>query len=181
MTACSGTSSTTTASTSPSSATGSGTPPTIEQTTWAGQVCTAAGALKTSIEGLATAATAGGGDVKTKLATQFATIKTSATTLTQTIATVPKGSENDPDLQAVRTSSDQLKSSIDSLEQGVYSLQSASGIGIATALAGVVAGASTALTSLQSTAQAIKTAAKDGKGTLGQAFAANDSCTSLQS
>jgi len=181
LTACSGTSSTTTASTSPSSATGSGTPPTIEQTTWAGQVCTAAGALKTSIEGLATAATAGGGDVKTKLATQFATIKTSATTLTQTIATVPKGSENDPDLQAVRTSSDQLKSSIDSLEQGVYSLQSASGIGIATALAGVVAGASTALTSLQSTAQAIKTAAKDGKGTLGQAFAANDFCTSLQS
>ena len=97
---------------------------------------------------MATAATAGGGDVKTKLATQFATIKTSATTLTQTIATVPKGSENDPDLQAVKTSSDQLKSSIDSLEQGMNSLQSASGIGIATALAGVVAGASTALTSL---------------------------------
>ena len=185
LTACSGTSSTTTSSSTAtsgtSSAQGSGAPPTVEQTQWAGEVFTAAGGLETSIEGLASAATAGGGDVKSALATQFATIKTSAEKLATTISTVPKGSEDDPDLAAVKTSADQLKSSIGSLEQGVNGLQSASGIGAATALASVVARAGTALTSLKSTSQAIKTAAKDGKGTLGQAFAANDSCTSLTS
>ena len=161
-------------------ATISGSPPTAEQTAWAGQVCSATAQLKTSIQGLATAATAGGGDAKTRVAAQLDVVKTSANSLVDTVAAVPKGSENDPDLAPVQGSSQQLKASLDTLEQSVIALQGASGAAALTALAAVGKAASASLAALGATAQAIGTATKDQKGTLGQAFAANSTCTALE-
>ncbi len=160
---------------------GSGTPPTDEQVAWAGRVCTDAGQLKTSIQGLAAAATTGGGDVQTRLSAQIETIKTSATTLTDTVAAVPSGGLDDPDLMAVQTSSEQLRSSIDTLETAVNDVQGTSGAARARALADVVAAVNAPLTALGATTDAIGTAAKNGTGAIGQAFAANSSCSALTS
>ena len=181
LVACSGGSSGTgSPSTSASSPTTSGNPPTAEQTAWAGQVCGATAQLKTSIQGLATAATAGGGDAKTRITAQLQVVKTSANTLVDTVAAVPKGSENDPDLAPVQGSSQQLKASLDTLQQSVTTLVDAEGGAVLTALAAVGKAASASLDALSATAEAIGTATKDQKGTLGQAFAANSTCTALE-
>jgi hypothetical protein len=50
-----------------------------------------------------------------------------------------------------------------------------------TALASVGSAATSSLSALGATTQAVATAAKDGKSTLGQAFAAAPSCGSLTS
>lgn len=181
LAACSGTSSGAASSPTSSSptASASGTPPSAEQTAWAGQVCTAAAELKTSIQGLATAATADGGDAKARMSAQLDTIKTSVNTLVQTVAAAPAGTQDDPDLAPVQASAQQLRASIDALETSITNLQSSSGAASAVALAAVVTAGKAALTALSTTAQAVDTAAKDRKGTLGQAFAASSSCTSL--
>jgi hypothetical protein len=182
---CSGSSSgaqsspTTTAPTATSTATGS---PSPEQMAWAGQVCTDVTQLKASIQGLATAATGGGSDVKTSIQTQFATIKSAVDTLLQTLSTPPKGSENDPDQAALQSSAQQLRTSVDTLEARVTDLQNASGgAASVSALAGVATAAKDALTSLDATTQAISTAANDRRGSLGQAFASNSTCAPLRS
>ena len=181
---CSGSSSgaqsspTTTAPSATSSATGS---PSPEQVAWAGQVCTDVTQLKASIQGLATTATGGGSDVKAQLQSQFATIKSSADTLLQTLSTVPKGSENDPDQAALQTSAQQLRTSVDTLQTNVTTLQNASGsAATVSALAGVATAAKDALTSLDATTQAISNAARDRRGSLGQAFATNSTCAPLR-
>lgn len=181
---CSGTSSGAQSSptTASPTASASGTPPSAEQMAWAGQVCTDVTQLKVSIEGLITTATGGGSDVKTQLQSQFATIKSAADTLVQTLSTPPKGSENDPEQAALQTSAQQLKTSVDTLESSVTDLQNASGsAATVSALAAVATAAKDTLTSLDATTQAISTAAKDRKGTLGQAFATNSTCTTLTS
>lgn len=160
---------------------GSGAPPTDEQVAWAGRVCTDAGQLKTSIQGLAAAATTGGGDVQTRLSAQIETIKTSVTTLTDTVAAAPSSGLDDPELAAVQTSSEQLRSSIDTLETAVNDVPGTSGAARTRALADVVAAANAPLTALGATTGAIGTAAKDGTGAIGQAFAANSSCSALTS
>jgi hypothetical protein len=149
---------------------------------WAGQVCTDVTQLKASIQGVATAATGGGSDVKTQLQSQVATIKSAVDTLVQTLSTPPQGSENDPDQAALQISAQQLKTSVDTLQSRVTDLQNASGgAASVSALAAVATAAKDALTSLDATTQAIRTAAKDRKGTLGQAFATNSTCTALTS
>lgn len=187
LTACSGGSTdpeptpTMTTSMSPSpSVTGSGSSPSTEQTAWAGQVCTDLDTLKTSIQGLATAAEAGGGDVSASLSAQFDTIKMSATTFVSTVGAVPAGSGDDPDQVALQSSSQKLRSSLDTLEKTVTEMQGASGAAMVQGLAAVVAAANASLTALGATAEAIGTAAKDSKGKIGQAFAANSSCASLR-
>jgi hypothetical protein len=172
-------SSPTTTPTATPTATGSASP---EQVTWAGQVCTDVTQLKASIQGLATAATAGGSDVQTRIQSQFTTIKSSVDTLLQTLSTPPKGSENDPDQAALQSSAQQLRTSVDTLQSRVTDLQSASGAAATvSALGAVGAAAKDALTALDVTTQTISTAAKDRKGSVGQAFATNSTCASLRS
>src|SRR5450631_993048 len=161
------TSSTTSSSSVPSAST-TGAAPTAEQTAWAGGVCTATTSLKKNVEGLAAAVTSGGSDVSAALSAQMATIKTSAATLTTAIAAVPPGSESDPEAAAVKASADQFKASITTLESSVTALEGKSGISKVTALASIGSAAGDSLSKLGSTARAIKTAATDGKSTLGQ-------------
>ncbi len=170
-----------TAASPTSSVTGSGTQPTAEQVAWAGQVCTATGELTSSIQGLVTAAIAGGTDVGSSLSSQLETIKRSVTELVSTVAAVPVGSADDPDLAAVTSSADRLRSSVDALETAVTAVRGASGAALVTALAAVATAANASLTAPVETTQAIGTAARNGTGALGPAFAANPSCASLTS
>jgi hypothetical protein len=110
----------------------------------------------------------------------MATLKTSATALTTAVTAIPAGSESDPEAAAVKASADQFKESITTLESSVTALEGKSGIPKVTALASIGSAASGSLSKLGSTAQAIKTAATDGKSTLGQALAAAPSCSSLR-
>ncbi|HEY5183873.1 MAG TPA: hypothetical protein VIM19_02970 [Actinomycetes bacterium] len=159
-----------TAASPTTSVSGSEAPPTAEQVARAGQVCTATSELMSSIQSLVSAAIAGGTDVKSSLSTQLETIKRSVTELVGTVAAVPVGSADDPDLTAVQRSADRLRSSVDALETAVAAVQGTSG-------AATVA----SFTALVETTQAIGTAARDGTGALGRAFAANPSCASLTS
>ena len=101
--------------------------PRAEQTAWAGNVCTAAADLKTSVEGLATAATSGDGDVQSSLAAQFTTIKSSADTVVNTLADPPAANADDPDVAAVQSAADELRTSITALETSVQDAAGASG------------------------------------------------------
>jgi hypothetical protein len=170
----SGKSSATTPSTSSTAAA-----PTAEQTAWAGQVCTATATLKNDAKGLATAATSGGND-SAKLTSQMTVIKTSVNTLATTIKSVPAGSESDPGLAAIKASADEFTTSVNAVESSVAALEGTSGQAKAMGLATVASAASTAASKLGALGQAIETAAKDGKSTLGQAFTAAPSCVSLK-
>jgi hypothetical protein len=177
---CAG-SSTTTATTAsvsspPVSSALSGAPPTAEQTARAGKVCTATTTLKKNVEGLASAVTAGGGDISASMSAQISTVKTSATALASTLSAVPAGSVNVPQAAAVTTSADQFKASIAALESSVATLAGKSGMSKVNALASVGSAASSSLSSLGATTAAITTAAKDGKSSLGQAFKTAPSC-----
>jgi hypothetical protein len=186
LTGCSGSTTTTTrtpsAAKSPpvSSASSTDTGPTAEQTAWAAQVCTATTTVKKDAQGLASVARSGG-DVAAKLAAQMAVVKASANMLAATITAVPVGSDSDPEHAAVKASADEFKASVTALESSVTALEGKSGSSIRTGLATVAGAASTSLSKLGATGQAIKAAAKDGKSSLGQAFAAAPSCNSLSS
>ena len=173
------TASPTPSATATSSETPTGTPPTEEQTAWAGDVCSSTTTLKTDVQGLVSTAAAGGDDVSARLNTQMETIKASAAALADTIKAVPKGSEDDPELAAVSQSSDDLSSSISDLEASVSSVKGASGAGLVVALASVASDAGTALAALAATATAIGAAAADGTSTIGQAFKAAPDCEAL--
>ena len=183
---CSGSTTTTTTTPSPartpsvSSASTTGTVPTAEQTAWAAQVCTATATVQEDVQGLASVATSGG-DVAAKLTAQIAVIKASANTLATTITTVPVASDSHPELAAVKASADQFKASVAALEASVPALEGKSGSSMVTGLATVASAASTSLSKLGATVQAIKAAAKDGTSSLGQAFATAPSCNSLSS
>ena len=157
----------------------SGTPPTEEQTAWAGDVCSSTGTVKTDVQGLVSTAAAGGEDVSARLNTQMQTVKESATVLADTIKAVPAGSEDDPELAFVRDSSDDLSSSISDLESSVASVEGASGTDLVVALGSVASDAGASLTALAATVSAIGTAAADGTSTIGQAFDVAPECASL--
>lgn len=165
--------------TSTSSEAPSGTPPTEEQTAWAGDVCSSTATLKTDVQGLVSTAAAGGDDVSARLNTQMTTIKTSATALADTIKAVPRGSEDDPEVSAVRESSDDLSSSISDLEASVASVEGTTGTALVAALGSVASDAGASLTALATTVSAIATAAADGTSTIGQAFDAAPECAAL--
>ncbi|TFC89852.1 hypothetical protein [Cryobacterium sp. TMT3-29-2] len=168
--------------TSSEAATGSpatGTPPTEEQTAWAGDVCSSTSTLKTDVQGLVSTVAAGGDDVSARLNTQMETIKDSAAALAATIKAVPRGSEDDPEVSAVRQSSDNLGSAISDLEASVASVEGATGTGLVVALGSVAGDAGASLTALASTVTAIGAAAADGTSTVGQAFDAAPECSSL--
>ena len=166
-------------STSASSDAPTGTPPTEDQTAWAGDVCSSTATLKTDVQGLVSAAATGGDDVSARLNTRMATVKKSAAALADTIKDVPKGSEDDPEVTAVRESSDDLRSSISDLEASVASVEGATGTALVAALGSVAGDAGASLTALATTVAAIARAAADGTSTIGQAFDATPECTSL--
>ncbi|HSP76715.1 MAG TPA: hypothetical protein VLO31_10950 [Cryobacterium sp.] len=167
------------AATSDASEAPTGTPPTEEQTAWAGEVCSSTATLKADVQGLVSTAAAGGDDVSARLNTQMVTIKTSVATLTETIKAVPRGSEDDPEVAAVRESSDDLSSSISDLEASVASVEGATGTALVAALGSVASDAGASLTALAATVSAITAAAADGTSTIGQAFDDAPECTSL--
>ena len=186
LTGCSGSTTTTTrtpsAAKSPpvSSASSTDTGPTAEQTAWAAQVCTATTTVKRDAQGLASVARSGS-DAAAKLTAQMAVIKASANTLATTITAVPVGTDGDPELAPVKASADQFTASVSALGASVTALDGISGSSMVTGLGTVASAASTALSKLGATGQAIKAAAKDGRSALGQAFAAAPSCSSLTS
>jgi len=110
----------------------------------------------------------------------MATVKASATALTTAVTAVPAGSESDPEAAAVKASASKFTASLSTLESSVTSLGGTSGMSKVTALASVGGAAADSLSKLGATAAAIKTAAVDGKSTLGQAFATAPSCSSLR-
>lgn len=182
LAACSGSSNGIDGSPSPSpttSAPASGDAPTAEQVAWAGRVCAETSRLRTSIQGLAAAVTTGDGDAQTRASQEVAAITTSVTSLVETVAAAPSSGEDDPDLVAVQTSSEQLRATVDRLATAANDLPGTSGADRARALAAVGDAANASLTALGSTTKAIGTAANDGRGRIGQAFAANSSCSSL--
>jgi hypothetical protein len=120
-----------------------------------------------------------GGDVSAELTAQLGVITASATTLATTIKAVPAGSENDPGLAAVKASADEFSASVKAVGSSATALEGKSGEAKVTALANLASAAGTAVSKLGATAQAIETAAKDGKSVLGQAFATAPSCVSL--
>ena len=186
LTGCSGSTTTTTrtpsAAKSPpvSSASSTDTGPTAEQTAWAAQVCTATTTVKRDAQGLASVARSGG-DVAARLTAQMAVIKASANTLATTITAVPVGTDGDAELAAVKASADQFAASVTALGASVRALGGKSGSSMVTGLATVASAASNALSKLGAIGQAIKAAAKDGKTSLGQAFGAAPSCSSMSS
>jgi hypothetical protein len=107
------------------------------------------------------------------------TIKEWAAALADSIKAVPKGSEDDPEVSAVRESSDELSASIADLESSVASVEGATGTALVAALGSVASDAGASLTALATTVTAIGTAAADGTSTIGQAFDAAPECTSL--
>ena len=184
LTGCAGSTSTTAKTSSESSAPSAsttGTAPTAEQITWAGGVCTATTTLNKNVEGLASAVTSGDGNVGAGLSAQMATVKASATALTKTLTAVPAGSGSDAEAAEVKVSADQFKTSITALGSRVSALEGKSGPSKVTALASVGAAATDSLSKLSATGLAIKNAAQDSRSTLGQAFAAAPSCSSVTS
>ena len=173
------TASPTPSATATSSETPTGTSPTGEQTIWAGHVCSSTATLKTDVQGLVSSAAAGGDDVSARLNTQMTTIIESVATLADTIRTVPRGSEDDPEVAAVRQSSDALSTSISGLESSVASVEGATGTALVAALGSVAGDAGASLTALASTVAAIAAAAADRTSTIGQAFDAAPECTAL--
>ena len=104
-------------------------------------MCGAVTGLETSITGLASAATAGGSDVGAALQAQVSNIESSASTLASTVASVPAGSEDDPEIAAVQSAAEALGTSVTSLEATVTDVQNAASAGdTITALAGVATG-----------------------------------------
>jgi hypothetical protein len=154
--------------------------PSAELTSWAGQVCTQMGELKTSVTDIGGAVATGGSDVGASLTAQFDVIKASAATLVATVQAVPADAGSGPDAQALKESAAKTQSSIDALGASVSDVQSASGVGKVTALAGVGSAAKDAGDAISATVETVGTALQDGKGTLGQAFAANPSCAALK-
>jgi hypothetical protein len=176
---CGGPQSGTATTSAPASAPTSGKAPTAAQTTWAGNVCTTTTTLKKDVEGLATAATSGGSDISAALTSQLTTVKTSATALSTAVAAVPAGSENEPEVAAVKATGEAFTASITDLETKVAALEGTSGLSRASAVAGIGSAAGESLSKLGTTTREIKTAAQDGKSTLGLAFAAAPSCSAL--
>jgi hypothetical protein len=122
----------------------------------------------------------GGKDIGASAAKQFETIRASADSLGTTLTSVPAEAGDGADVAALQDSAMKSKAAIDALGQSVADLTSASGVGAVAALAGVGAAAKDAATALGASSDAIGTALKDGKGALGQAFAANPSCRALK-
>ena len=176
LTGCGG--SATTTATSPLA---TGTAPKAEQTAWAGKVCTATVTLQKDAQGLVSVATSGGSDVASTLSAQAAAVKISVTNLATTITAVPRGTGGGSDLAAVKASADGFTKSFTGLEVSVAALAGTSGPSKVIGLVTVGSAADTALSRLTAMAAAIKAAAKDGKGTIGQAFKAAPSCRSLTS
>ena len=174
-----GSSPTPTAAAPTSSTPSTGTPPTAEETAWAGDVCTSTETLKSDVQGLVTAGTAGGDDVQAALKAQLTTIKESAATLAGTLDSAPKGTEDDPERAAVTESADNFTASLDALDASVLAVEGTSGAELVDALKTVARAASESLVALGSTAQAITTAAADRSSTIGQAFEAAPECDAL--
>jgi hypothetical protein len=163
-----------------SAAASGGSSPSPELIAWAGDVCTATAALKTSVTGMGSAVATGGKDIGAGMSKQFETIKASADSLGTTLTAVPAEAGDGADVAALKDSAVKSKAAIDALGLSVTNLTSASGVGAVAALAGVGAAAKDAATALGASSDAIGIALKDGKGALGRAFAANPSCTALK-
>ena len=179
------------ASPSPTASTGSATatatagstasPPTADQVTWAGTVCSDTTTLKTDVQGLAAAAATGGDSVGTAISKQMDTVSASVQTLVDTVKSPPENLGDDPELLAVQDSIDNVDQSLKSLEASASEVQGSTGAALVDALATVVGDTGDALNSVAATVQTITTAIDDTSSTLGQAFRAAPECADLTS
>ncbi|MGY4856477.1 hypothetical protein [Cryobacterium sp. AP23] len=158
-----------------------GTAPTADQVTWAGNVCSDTTALQTEVQGLAAAAAAGGSQAATSISDQMGQISTSVGTLVDTVKSAPTGTGDDPGYAEVRSTTETVDQSFKTLQASAAEVEGATGVALVTALATVVADTGTLLTDLAATAKAIGTAMKDASSTLGQSFRAAPACASLTS
>ena len=152
--------------------------PSAELTAWAGQVCDDTAGLRDSVTGIASAVVSGGTDIGATLQSQFTEIGGAASQLVTTVQAIPADGSS-PQAQSVKESADASKAAIDALGASITELANAGGLGAVAALPGVGSAAKDASDALGATVSAIDAALKDGKSTLGQAFAANPSCTAL--
>ena len=135
------------ASPSPTASTGSATatatagstasPPTADQVTWAGTVCSDTTTLKTDVQGLAAAAATGGDSVGTAISKQMDTVSASVQTLVDTVKSPPENLGDDPELLAVQDSIDNVDQSLKSLEASASEVQGSTGAALVDALATV--------------------------------------------
>ena len=179
------------ASPSPTASTGSATatatagstasPPTADQVTWAGTVCSDTTTLKTDVQGLAAAAATGGDSVGTAISKQMDTVSASATDLVDTVKSPPENLGDDPELLAVQDSIDNVDQSLKTLESSASQVQGTTGAALVDALATVVGDTGDALNSVAGTVQTVTTAINDTSSTLGQAFRAAPECADLTS
>lgn len=183
LAACSSSTDTTTGSSAPAATTAASPAatgaPSAELTAWAGQVCDDTAGLRDSVTGIASAVTSGGTDIGASLQSQFTEIAGSASQLVTTVQAIPADGSS-PQAQAVKESADASKVAIDALGTSITDLVNASGVGVVAALPAVGGAAKDAADALGATVSSIEAALTDGKSTLGQAFAANPSCTALQ-
>jgi len=179
------------ASPSPTASTGSATatatagstasPPTADQVTWAGTVCSDTTTLKTDVQGLAAAAATGGDSVGTAISKQMDTVSASVQTLVDTVKSPPENLGDDPELLAVQDSIDNVDQSLKTLESSASQVQGTTGAALVDALATVVGDTGDALNSVAGTVQTVTTAINDTSSTLGQAFRAAPECADLTS
>jgi hypothetical protein len=156
-----------------------GTAPTADQVTWAGNVCSDTTALQAEVQGLAAAAAAGGSQAATSISDQMGQISTAVGTLVETVKSAPTGTGDDPGYAEVRSATEAVDQSLKTLQASAGEVEGATGVALVTALATVVADAGTLLTDLSATASAVGTAMKDASSTLGQAFRAAPACATL--
>jgi len=158
-----------------------GSAPTADQVTWAGKVCSDTTTVQTEVEGLATAAAAGGANVGTAVSDQMSQISASVGTLVDTVKSAPSGSGDDSGYTDVRTATEKVDTSLTALQASAAQVEGATGVALVTALATVVADTGTVLTDLAATVKAISAAMQDRTSTIGQAFRAAPECATLTS
>ncbi|TFD87201.1 hypothetical protein E3T61_15335 [Cryobacterium lactosi] len=154
-------------------------PPTDEQVTWAGTVCSDTSTLKADVQALAEAPATDVDEVGAAVAKQMDTISASASTLVETVKSPPENLGDDPELLSVQDSIDTADQSLKTLQASASAVQGATGADLVGALATLVVDTGTVLSAVAATVQTISTATRDTSSTLGQAFRAAPECATL--
>ncbi|HYN30966.1 MAG TPA: hypothetical protein VES95_14015 [Dermatophilaceae bacterium] len=132
--------------------------------------------------GLVTAATSGGGDLASRPQPQVAEIRLSANDQVQIVRMPPEEWRNEPEVAAVRSSADELASSVDGVEASLTTLKAASGVaGKARAAKDVVSAAQESRSAAAATSEAVQTARQSKNGVVSTAFSSSPSCAALES
>lgn len=153
--------------------------PTTDQVDWAGDVCSDTAALQAEVQGLATAASAGGADAVSAVTDQMNEVSAAAGTLVDTVKDPPAGTADDPGYGPVQSSIDDVDQSLKALQGSASQVEGASGAALVTALGTVIVHTGAVLTDVAATASAITTAMSDRRSIVGESFRTAPQCTAL--